>query len=89
MTKVHAPTEGSATTQKATKNFDYTKIAGRLRPVSWSNDSHPTGVVKPIYGVPTFPLITQAPLSKGQTFKNVNDPPYKDREPTANQSGRP
>ena len=27
------------------KNFDYTTIAGRLRTVSWGNDSHPTGVV--------------------------------------------
>ena len=31
--------------KKATKNFDYTTIADRLRTVSWGNDSHPTGVV--------------------------------------------
>ena len=31
--------------KKATKNFDYTVIADRLRTVSWSNSSHPTGVV--------------------------------------------
>ena len=34
----------------ATKNFDYTTIANRLRTVSWSSNStsHPTGVVKPV-----------------------------------------
>ena len=31
----------------ATKHFDYTTIADWLGTVSWSNDSHPTGVVKP------------------------------------------
>ena len=31
--------------KKATKNFDYTTIADRLRTVSWSNSTHPTGVV--------------------------------------------
>ena len=35
-------------TKNATQNFDYTTIAYRLRTVSWSNDSHPTGVVKPV-----------------------------------------
>ena len=29
------------TKKNATKNFDCTTIAGRLRTVSWSNDSHP------------------------------------------------
>ena len=41
--------------KNATKNFDYTTISDRLRTVSWSNDSYPTGVVKPVYGIPTFP----------------------------------
>ena len=36
--------------KNATKNFDYTKIAARLRTVSWGNDSHPTGVVEPFNG---------------------------------------
>ena len=44
------------TTQNATKNFDYTTIADRLRTVIWSNDNRPTGVVKPVYGILTFPL---------------------------------
>ena len=43
-----------------TKHFDYTTIEDRLRTVSWSNDSHPTGVVKPVYGIPTFPLTAKA-----------------------------
>ena len=42
------------------KNFDYTTTADRLRTVSWSNDNHPTGVVKPVYAIPTFPLTAEA-----------------------------
>ena len=48
MTKAPAPKEISkkqrGNTKNATKNFDYTTIANRLRTVSWSNNSHPTGV---------------------------------------------
>ena len=47
-------------TKNATKNFDYTTIADRLRTVSWGNDSHPAGVVKPVYGIPTFQLTAKA-----------------------------
>ena len=47
------------------KNFDYTTIADRLRTVSWSNTSHQTGLVKPVYGYSNFPLTTKAVLSKG------------------------
>ena len=46
--------------KNATKDFDYSTIADQLRTVSWSNDSHPTGVVKPVYGIPTFSLTTKA-----------------------------
>ena len=46
--------------KNATKNFDYTKIADRLRTVSWSNNSHPTGVIKPVYERSTFPLTAKA-----------------------------
>ena len=46
--------------KNATKNFDYTTIADRLRTVSWGNDSQPTSVVKTLYGVPTFPLTATA-----------------------------
>ena len=56
-------TENSETNgqhKNVTKNFDYTTIADRLRTVSWSNNSYPTGVVKPVYGYPTFPLPAKA-----------------------------
>ena len=49
MTKAPTPTEMSKgqsdNTNNATKKFDYTAVADRLRTVSWSNYSHPTGVV--------------------------------------------
>ena len=58
MKKVPTPTEKSKkqrdSIKSAIKNFDYTTIANHLRTVSWGNDSHPTGVVKPVYGIPTF-----------------------------------
>ena len=64
MTEALTPTEKSKkqrdSTKNATKNFDYTTIADRLRTVSWGNDSHPASVVKPVYGIPTFPLTAKA-----------------------------
>ena len=64
MSEALTPTEKSKkqrdNTKNATKNFDYTTIADRLRTVSWGNDSHPAGVVKPVYGIPTFPLTAKA-----------------------------
>ena len=63
MTKALTSTENpksNVTTQKRHQNFDYTTIADWLRTVSWGNDSHPTGVVKPVYGIPTFPLTAKA-----------------------------
>ena len=44
--------------KNATKKFDYTTIADRLRTFSWGNDSHPTGVVSPVNGILTLPLTT-------------------------------
>ena len=44
----------------ATKNFDYSTIVDRLRTVSRSNSSYPTGMVKPVYERSTFPLTTTA-----------------------------
>ena len=59
MTKAHTPTEislgQSDNTNNATKKFDYTAVADRLRTVSWSNYSHPTGVVNLVYG-PNLPV---------------------------------
>ena len=46
--------------KNATKIFDYTTIADRLRTVSWRNNSYPTGVVKPVYERLTFPLTATA-----------------------------
>ena len=59
----------------ATKIFDYTTIADGLRTVSWSNDSYPTGVVKRVNGIPTFPLIAKALQSKGHTLTNLEECP--------------
>ena len=60
MTKAPTYTEKSKkqrnNIQNATKYFDYTTIADWIRTVSWSNSSHPTGVVKPVYERSTFPL---------------------------------
>ena len=50
----------------AKKERDYTKTSPQL-PLHnncWSNNSHPTDMVKPVYGHPTFPLTTTAVLSK-------------------------
>ena len=63
MTKAPTPTENqknNVTPQKRLQNFDYTTIVDRLRTVSWGNDSLQTGVVKTVYGIPTFPLTAKA-----------------------------
>ena len=39
--------------------------------VSWSNDSHTAGVVKPVYGIPTFQVTANAVLSRGHTLSNL------------------
>ena len=51
--ETHAATEKQ---HDNTKTPPKTSITQRLRTVSWSNDSQPTGVVKQVYGIPTFPL---------------------------------
>ena len=61
MTKTPIPTEHSQnqwTTQKRHQKLKYTTIADRLRKVSWSNNSHPTGVVKPVYEYPSLTPIS-------------------------------
>ena len=59
--------KSNVTTQKRHKKFDYTTIVNWLRTVSWSNNSHPTGVVKSVYERSTFPLNETALLSNAQT----------------------
>ena len=50
--------KGQLQQKNATIHFDYTMITDRLRMVSWSSESHPSGVVKSVYGIKTFPLTT-------------------------------
>ena len=73
MTKAPTPTEKSKkqrdNTKNATKNIYYTTIAESLRTVSWGSDSHPTGVVKPVYWIPTFPLTAKA-KKQGRLWQN-------------------
>ena len=57
--------------KNATKNFDYTTIADRLRMIRWSDDGNQTGLIKPVYGIPTFPLNATAQWSKGHTLQNL------------------
>ena len=60
MTNAPTPTEKSKkqrdNTKITTKTFDNTTIVDRLRTVSWSNNCHPTDMVKPVYERSTFPL---------------------------------
>ena len=42
------------------QKIDYTTIVDRLRTVSWSNDSHAIGVVKPVNVIPTVQLTAKA-----------------------------
>ena len=64
MTKAPTPTDmlkgAKWQHKKRNKKFDYTANADRLRTVSWSNYSHPTDVVKPVYERSTFPLTATA-----------------------------
>ena len=52
----------------ATKKFDYTAVADRLRTVSWSNYSHPTGVVNLVYG-PNLPTPRNSRVIKRKRLK--------------------
>ena len=51
--------KSNVTTQKRHQNFDYTTTADRLSTISLSHDRLHTGVVKPVSGIPTFPLTTK------------------------------
>ena len=91
MTKAHTPTEMSQgqsdNTNNATKKFDYTAVADRLRTVSWSNYGHPTGVVNLVYG-PNLPTNRNSIVIKRTHVKKfVNKPRYIDNNPTATPSG--
>ena len=64
MTKAPTPTEKFKKQRDNTKTPPKTLITQRLRTdlgrSVGGNDSYPTGVVKPVYGIPTFPLTAQA-----------------------------
>ena len=64
MTNAHTPTEKFKkhrdNIKNVTKNFDYTTIADRLKTVSRSNSSHPSGVIKRVLWAPSFPLTATA-----------------------------
>ena len=63
MTKDPTSTEKNKKQRDNTKTppkIDYTTIADQLRMASWRNDSYPTDVVEPVYGIPTFPITTKA-----------------------------
>ena len=49
-------------------NFDYTTNADRLRTVSWSNDTYPTGVVKSVNWLPSKKLLSAFILTKSPLF---------------------
>ena len=57
-------------TKSATKHFDYTTISNWLRTVNKSNESHPSCVDKPFYGIPIVQITAKDVDSKGHTFKN-------------------
>ena len=91
MTKAHTvpemSKEQSDNTNNATKKFDYTAVADRLRTVSWSNYGHPTGVVN--LGLRAKPShFPQQPCNQKETRLNfVNKPPYIHNKPIATPSG--
>ena len=66
MTKSSTPTDKYKKQSANTKRHQNVRLYHR-----WSNNSHPTGVVKPVYGIPNFPLTAKAVSSKGHTFKDV------------------
>ena len=91
MTKAPTPAEMSKgqsdNTNNATKKFDYTAVADRLRTVSWSDYGHPTGVVNLVYG-PNLPTPRNSGVIKRTHVKKIiNKPPYIDNTPTATPSG--
>ena len=71
MTKAPTPTEKFKkqhdNTKISTKNFNFIMIADWLRTDGWSNNRHPAHVVRPFYGIQTFPLTARAVYSKGHS----------------------
>ena len=55
-------TEAPTPTEQSKKQSDNTNTPPKISitAVSWSDNSHPTGVVKPVYRIPIFPLTAKA-----------------------------
>ena len=72
MTKAPTPAEMSKgqsdNTNNATKKFDYTAVADRLKTVSWSNYGNSTGVVNLVYG-PNLPTSRNGRVIKRKRLK--------------------
>ena len=61
ITKAPTPTEKSKRQRDNTKTLPtIMEDRARLRKVSLGNDTHQTGVVKPVYWIPTFVLTAKA-----------------------------
>ena len=76
ITNAPTPTENSkkqSEKQKCHQTFDYRTTADRLRTVSWNNDSHPTGLIKPVYGILNFHLTAKA-TSKYRGIIEIRSP---------------
>ena len=54
-------------------------IADRLRTDNWSNDCCPTGVLKPVFGIPTLPLTPKLCYQK-ETYTFVKTVKYGNYE---------
>ena len=93
VTKTLTPTDNSKKAKRQNKNvtkqFKHTLIADRHRTISWNNDSNPTGVAKPMYGIPTFIPTNHKSCTwviKRTHIKKIDyNPPYRDQWPTANK----
>ena len=62
MIKASIPSEKKIQIQHkdATKHFDCTTIAHRVKTFGWNNDCNATGVVEPVYNILIFPLTAKA-----------------------------
>ena len=67
----HTKTTGNTWVKKRNKTFDNTTITDRLWMVSWSDSSHPTGVVNLRFKGPTSILPSTTVQSKGRTLENL------------------
>ena len=78
----------SDNTNNATKKFDYTAVADRLRTVSWSNYGHPTGVGNLVNGSNLPTPCNSREIKITHVYKLANKPLYIDNKPRATQAER-